>query len=412
MPFELDDNNYESGVNIKVVGVGGGGNNALNRMINSNVRGVEFIAINTDTQALMKSNAPIQIAIGERCAKGKGAGSNPDLGAMAAEESSDQIKEALEGADMVFIAAGMGGGTGTGAAPVVARLAQEMGILTVGIVTKPFLFEKKKRMDQAEQGIENLKQYVDSLIIIPNERLKEIEEKITFINAFQIADDVLSHGVQNIAELINIPEYINLDFADVTTIMKDAGYAHMGMGEASGKGMAEEAARSAITSPLLETSISGAKGVLISITASPDIALDEIDTVTTLITDEAAEDATVIFGAAFDPSMEDTMKVTIIATGFENKNEGDSAFNKKAESALRPVAYGKKTSVTAKPEMKVVDTQKPQAKPQQAKPVREVVEEEDKKDDEDSPISEDDFNEIIKMLNMGKKNGGENPRRY
>ncbi len=411
MPFELDDNNYESGVNIKVVGVGGGGNNALNRMINSNVRGVEFIAINTDTQALMKSNAPIQIAIGERCAKGKGAGSNPDLGAMAAEESSDQIKEALEGADMVFIAAGMGGGTGTGAAPVVARIAQEMGILTVGIVTKPFLFEKKKRMDQAEAGIENLKQYVDSLIIIPNERLKEVEEKITFLNAFQIADDVLSHGVQSIAELINVPEYINLDFADVTTIMKDAGYAHMGMGEASGKGMAEEAARSAISSPLLETTISGAKGVLISITVSPDIALDEIDAVSTIITDEAAEDATVIFGAAFDPSLEDTIKVTIIATGFENKNEVDAAFNKKAESALRPVAYGKKTSSTAKPEMKVVEQQKQQAKPQ-PKRVQEVVEEEDKKDDEESPISEDDFNEIIKMLNMGKKNGGENPRRY
>lgn len=411
MPFELDDNNYESGVNIKVVGVGGGGNNALNRMINTNVRGVEFIAINTDTQALMKSSATRQIAIGERCAKGKGAGSNPELGAMAAEESSDQIKEALEGADMVFIAAGMGGGTGTGAAPVVARIAQEMGILTVGIVTKPFHFEKKKRMDQAEAGIENLKQYVDSLIIIPNERLKEVEEKVTLLNAFQIADDVLSHGVQSIAELINVPEYINLDFADVTTIMKDAGYAHMGMGQASGKGMAEEAARSAISSPLLETTISGAKGVLISVTVSPDIALDEIDTVSTLISDEAAEDATVIFGAAFDPSLEDTIKVTIIATGFENKNEVDAAFNKKAESALRPVAYGKKTPAAAKPEMKVVDQQ---PRPQQQKPrVQQVVEEEeeDRKED-DSPISEDDFNEIIKMLNMGKNNGGSNPRRY
>ena len=398
MPFELEDNNYESGVNIKVVGVGGGGNNALNRMINTNVRGVEFIAINTDTQALMRSSAPIQIPIGERCAKGKGAGSNPDLGAMAAEESSDQIKEALEGADMVFIAAGMGGGTGTGAAPVVARIAQEMGILTVGIVTKPFHFEKKKRMEQAEAGIENLKQYVDSLIIIPNERLKEVEEKVTLLNAFQIADDVLSHGVQSIAELINVPEYINLDFADVTTIMKDAGYAHMGMGQASGKGMAEEAARSAISSPLLETTISGAKGVLISVTVSPDIALDEIDTVSTLISDEAAEDATVIFGAAFDPELEDTIKVTIIATGFENKNEVDAAFNKKAESALRPAAYGKKTPAAAKPEMKVVEQQKPVAAPK--KPVQPVVEEEEK--EEDSPISEDDFNEIIKMLNMNK----------
>ncbi len=397
MPFELEDTNYESGVNIKVVGVGGGGNNALNRMVNTGVRGVEFIAINTDTQALMKSSAARQIAIGERCAKGKGAGSNPELGAAAAEESSEEIKQALEGADMVFIAAGMGGGTGTGAAPVVARLAQEMGILTVGIVTKPFNFERKKRMDQAEAGIENLKQYVDSLIIIPNERLKELEEKITLMNAFQFADDVLSHGVQSITELINVPEYINLDFADVTAIMKDAGYAHMGMGEGSGKGMAEEAARSAIHSPLLETTISGAKGVLISVTVSPDIALDEIETASSLISDEAAEDATVIWGAAFDPTLEDTMKITIIATGFENKNEVDSAFNKKAESALRPVAYGKKTPAAVKPEVKVVEQQKPVQK----KPVEPVVEEEEDEKD-DSPISEDDFNEIIKMLNMNK----------
>ncbi|MBQ2277156.1 MAG: cell division protein FtsZ [Clostridia bacterium] len=397
MPFELEDTNYESGVNIKVVGVGGGGNNALNRMVNTGVRGVEFIAINTDTQALMKSSAARQIAIGERCAKGKGAGSNPELGAAAAEESSEEIKQALEGADMVFIAAGMGGGTGTGAAPVVARLAQEMGILTVGIVTKPFNFERKKRMDQAEAGIENLKQYVDSLIIIPNERLKELEEKITLMNAFQFADDVLCHGVQSITELINVPEYINLDFADVTAIMKDAGYAHMGMGEGSGKGMAEDAARSAIHSPLLETTISGAKGVLISVTVSPDIALEEIEAASSLISDEAAEDATVIWGAAFDPSLEDTMRITIIATGFENKNEVDAAFNKKAESAIRPLAYGKKTPAAAKPEVKVVEQPKPAVK----KPVQPVVEEEEEKDD-DAPISEDDFNEIIKMLNMNK----------
>ncbi len=398
MPFELEDNNYESGVNIKVVGVGGGGNNALNRMVNTNVRGVDFIAINTDTQALLKSSAPTKIAIGERCAKGKGAGSNPELGAAAAEESSEEIKQALDGADMVFIAAGMGGGTGTGAAPVVARLAQEMGILTVGIVTKPFVFERKKRMDQAEAGIENLKQYVDSLIIIPNERLKAVEEKITFMNAFQIADDVLSHGVQSITELINVPEYINLDFADVTAIMKDAGYAHMGMGEGTGKGMAEEAARSAIHSPLLETTIAGAKGVLISVTVSPDIPLEEIEAASALITDEAAEDATVIWGAAFDPSLEDTMKVTIIATGFENKNEVDAAFNKKAESGLRPVAYGKKSPAAAKPETKVVE----QPKPVQKKPVQPVEPEPEDDKDDDSAISEDDFNEIIKMLNMNK----------
>ncbi|MGN1347072.1 MAG: cell division protein FtsZ [Eubacteriales bacterium] len=405
MPFELDDNNYESGVNIKVIGVGGGGNNALNRMITTNVRGVEFIAINTDTQALMKSSAARQIAIGEKTARGKGAGSNPEIGAAAAEESSDEIKKALEGADMVFIAAGMGGGTGTGAAPVVARLAHEMEILTVGIVTKPFKFENKKRMDQAEAGIENLKQYVDSLIIIPNERLKEVEEKITLMNAFKIADDVLCHGVQSITELINVPEYINLDFADVTTIMKDAGYAHMGVGEASGKDMAEYAARNAISSPLLETTITGAKGILISITASPDISMDDIDKASTIISDEAAEGANVIWGAAFDESLEDTMKITIIATGFENKSEVDSTFNKKAEAARRPVASGKTVS-GVKTQNRVVE-QKPQPQPQ-----TQPAADEEKKDD-DSPISEDDFNEIIKMLNMGKnQNGGQNPRRY
>lgn len=397
MPFELDDTNYESDVNIKVVGVGGGGNNAVNQMINTNVRGVEFIAINTDTQALSTCGADKTIAIGERCAKGKGAGSNPELGAMAAEESSEDIKAALEGADMVFIAAGMGGGTGTGAAPVVARLAQEMGILTVGIVTKPFAFERKKRMDQAEAGIENLKQYVDSLIIIPNDRLRDVEEKITLFNAFKIADDVLSHGVQSIAELINVHEYINLDFADVTTIMKNAGYAHMGMGVGSGKGMAEEAARAAIHSPLLETTISGAKGVLISVTVSPDIALDEINAASELISNEAAEDASVIWGAAFDPTLEDTMKITIIATGFENRNEVDAAFNKKAESTLRPVAYGKKTPTAAKPDMRVVEQNRPAPK----KAEEPVAEEESKKDD-DSPISDEDFEEIIKMLNMNK----------
>lgn len=396
MPFELDDTNYKSDVNIKVVGVGGGGNNAVNQMINTNVRGVEFIAINTDTQALSTCGADKTIAIGERCAKGKGAGSNPELGAMAAEESSEDIKSALEGADMVFIAAGMGGGTGTGAAPVVARLAQEMGILTVGIVTKPFAFERKKRMDQAEAGIENLKQYVDSLIIIPNDRLRDVEEKITLFNAFKIADDVLSHGVQSIAELINVHEYINLDFADVTTIMKNAGYAHMGMGVGSGKGMAEEAARAAIHSPLLETTISGAKGVLISVTVSPDIALDEINAASELISNEAAEEATVIWGAAFDQTLEDTMKITIIATGFENRNEVDAAFNKKAESTLRPIAYGKKTPTAAKPDMKVVEQNRPASKK-----VEEPVAEESKKDD-DSPISDEDFEEIIKMLNMNK----------
>ncbi len=321
MAFELDEN-FESGVNIKVIGVGGGGNNAVNRMISSNVRGVDFIAINTDKQALNRSAATSKISIGEKITKGHGAGSNPAVGEKSAEESIEEIKEALAGADMVFITTGMGGGTGTGAAPVVAKVAKEMGMLTIGIVTKPFAFEGKKRFTQAEAGIAALSQFVDSLVIIPNERLKQVSDKpITMINAFEIADDVLSHGVQSISELINVPGYINLDFADVTSVMQDAGFAHMGVGYATGKEKAECAAKAAISSPLLETSISGAKGILGNITASPDISMEEIDIACTMIANEAHEDATVIWGVAFDPEMEDAMKVTIIATGFENKHE-------------------------------------------------------------------------------------------
>ena len=394
--FELDDNNYESGVNIKVIGVGGGGNNAVNRMTNS-VKGVEFITINTDMQALVKSSATTKIPIGEKITKGHGAGSNPEVGAKAAEESEEAITAALRGADMVFVTTGMGGGTGTGAAPVVARIAKSMGILTVGIVTKPFAFEGKKRMEQAEAGIEKLKEYVDSLIIIPNERLKEVGEKITLMNAFQVADDVLRHGVQSISELINIPEYINLDFADVTSIMQDAGYAHMGVGEASGKDKATEAAKAAITSPLLETTITGAMGILISITASPDIQLEDIEIASSLISSEASEDATVIWGAAFDETLEDTMKVTIIATGFINKNDA-GGFVKK--DTIKPIASGK-----IKAGVKETNVTKAG---QQIEENKEVVE-------EDAPISDDDFNEILKMLNMGKNQGGNTngfPRRY
>ena len=320
MPFEFD-NDIQSKVNIKVIRVGGGGNNAINRMITTNVRGVDFISINTDNQSLLQSSATVKVPIGEKITKGHGAGANPEVGARAAEENLEEIKSAIQGADMVFVTAGMGGGTGTGAAPVVARIAQEMGILTVGIVTKPFAFEGKKRMAQAEKGIACLSQYVDSLIIIPNEKLKEIGEKITLMNAFQVADDVLRHGVQSISELISVPQYLNLDFADVTTIMKDAGYAHMGIGEGAGKDKAETAAKNAISSPLLETTISGAMGILVSITASPDIELADIDTASSLIADQASEDATVIWGVAFDPELEDKMKITIIATGFDNKAE-------------------------------------------------------------------------------------------
>lgn len=316
-PFELD-NDFESGVDIRVIGVGGGGNNAVNRMINSNIKGVHFIAINTDRQALAKSGASNTICIGENTTGGKGAGANPSVGEKAALESADTIKAAIDGADMVFIATGMGGGTGTGAAPVVAKIAKEMGILTVGIVTKPFKFEGARRMSQADNGIKELSKYVDSLVVIPNERLKEIsKQKITLMNAFAMADDVLKHGVKSISDLINEAGFVNLDFADVSAIMKDAGLAHMGVGEAKGENKAIEAAKMAIASPLLETSIKGAHGILLNITVSPGVELDEVDAASTMIAEEAAYDANIIWGAGFDETLEDTIKVTIIATGFD-----------------------------------------------------------------------------------------------
>ena len=308
---------YDSGVKIKVIGVGGGGNNAVNRMISTNIRGVEFIAMNTDNQALNTSCAAKKLVIGDKITKGLGAGSNPEVGKRSAEESIDAVKEALNGADMVFITAGMGGGTGTGAAPVIAKAAHEMGILTVGIVTKPFAFEGIKRYRQAEAGIAELSKYVDSLIVIPNERLKQVEDThITLANAFEIADDVLRRGVQSVSELINVPGFINLDFADVTTIMKNAGYAHMGVGAAKGADKAQLASMAAISSPLLETSIAGATGVLVCITASEDIQLDEVNLASQMIYEEAHPDATIIWGATLDPTLEDEMRVTIIATGF------------------------------------------------------------------------------------------------
>ena len=308
---------FDSGVDIKVIGVGGGGNNAVNRMISTNIRGVEFIAMNTDKQALNTSCAAKKLVIGDKITKGLGAGSNPEVGKRAAEESIDAIKEILDGADMVFITAGMGGGTGTGAAPVIAKAAHDMGILTVGIVTKPFSFEGVRRYRQAEAGIAELSKYVDSLIVIPNERLNQVEDThITLANAFEIADDVLRRGVQSVSELINVPGFINLDFADVTTIMKNAGYAHMGVGAAKGQDKAQLASMAAISSPLLETSITGAMGVLVCITASQDIQLDEVNLASQLIYDEAHPDATIIWGATLDPTLEDEMRVTIIATGF------------------------------------------------------------------------------------------------
>ena len=304
MAFEFE--NYDSGVVIKVVGVGGGGNNAVNRMIKENVKGVEFICINTDRQALAFSSAENKISIGDKLTKGRGAGANPEIGQKAAEESKEEISNMLRGADMVFITTGMGGGTGTGAAPVVAKLARDMGILTVGIATKPFAFEGKRRMDQAVEGIEEFSQYVDSLVVIPNERLKLVSDaRITLANAFSEADEILRRGVQSISDLINVPGFINIDFADVTSVLANSGVAYMGMGKANGKDKAQEAASMAITSPLIETSIKGAKGVIISISASTDVGLEDVDIASTMIAKECNSDASVIWGVAFDPELED-----------------------------------------------------------------------------------------------------------
>ena len=312
-------------VKIKVVGVGGGGGNAINRMVDAGVRGVEFVAVNTDQAALYLSKANQKIQIGEKSAGGMGAGANPERGRNAAEESKDEITAAIRDADMIFITAGMGGGTGTGAAPVVAQIARELGILTVGIVTKPFAFEGKKRMEQAEIGIAALREQVDSLVVIPNERLKFVsEQKITFKNAFEIADDVLRQGVQSISELINVTALVNLDFADVTTIMKDAGYAHMGVGVAEGRDKAEQAAKIAINSPLIETSMDNAQGVIISITASNDIGLEEVEQASSIISEMANPDATIIWGAQLDDTLEDTIRVTVVATGLGDSKKKES----------------------------------------------------------------------------------------
>ena len=316
MGFEIAAD-FESVVQIKVIGVGGGGGNAVNRMIKSEIKGVEFIAINTDKHVLLQSQATHKIQIGEKVTKGQGAGARPEIGQKAAEENLEEITNALKGADMVFITAGMGGGTGTGAAPIIANLAKEMGILTVGIVTKPFAFEGKKRMEQAEEGIRELAKNVDSLVVIPNERLKFFStEKITLVNAFDVADDVLRQGVKSISELIKTVGFINLDFADVSAIMRDAGHAHMGVGRASGKDKAEVAANAAVSSPLLETTIDGAHGVIINFTSSPDIQLDEVEQAAKIISDAAHPEANVIFGVAFDDTLQDEIIVTVIATGF------------------------------------------------------------------------------------------------
>lgn len=344
MAFEIS-NEYEDATQIKVIGIGGGGGNAVNRMVRSGIQGVEFIAINTDKQVLVYSQATHKIQIGEKVTGGRGAGARPDIGAKAAEESRDAIIDALNGANMVFVTAGMGGGTGTGAAPAIAQIAKERGVLTIGIVTKPFAFEGRLRMQQAETGIAELAQHVDSLVVIPNERLKLVsDQKITFLNAFDIADDVLRQGVKSISELIKVPGLINLDFADVTAVMKDAGHAHMGVGKASGKEKAEVAANAAISSPLLETTIQGAKGVIISITSSPDITLDDVDVAAKIISDAADKDANIIFGVALDEKLDDEMVVTVIATGFGTDVNGlakkPTIEAEISSTSQEPAAYG------------------------------------------------------------------------
>jgi cell division protein FtsZ len=373
MAFGLDTG-VENVVRIKVIGVGGGGNNVVNRMVRSGTRGVDFVAVNTDKQALNVSSATYKIQIGEKLTHGQGAGSDPEVGRKSAEESRAQISKALEDTDMVFITAGMGGGTGTGGAPIVAEIAREQGILTVGVVTKPFGFEGRRRMQQAEKGIEELQGKVDSLVIIPNERLKHAtDQKITFANAFEIADDVLRQAVQSISDLIRDTGFINLDFADVTAIMKNAGMAHMGVGRAAGKGKAEEAARMAISSPLLETSIHGARGVLINVTGSMDIGLEEVEQAASLVQDAVHPDALTIFGATFDESMDDEIRVTVIATGF---------------------ADGKSAAAAAPAEEKKAAESKPGIEPINYEEDKAAAEAEKKAEEEDDP-----FADIFKIFN-------------
>lgn len=337
----MSDFNYEEAlepdVNIKVIGVGGGGGNAVNCMVESGVNNIEYIAVNTDAKALNKSKATTRIPIGTKLTKGRGAGNKPEVGQKSAEENRDEIETHLKGADMVFITAGMGGGTGTGAAPVVAKIAKEMDILTVAVVTKPFLFEREQKMAQAERGIEELRKYVDSLIVIPNERLLVgLDKPLTMMQSFALSDDILKTGVKSISDLIVEEGYINLDFADVSTIMKNAGLAHMAIGHGSGKDKAKEAANSVISSPLLETSIAGAKRLLINITMSEDILSSDVDAATKLITDQAASDVEFIFGTAFKEDMQDEMTITVIAAGYDiDDNSSDDSIASADDSVIQ-----------------------------------------------------------------------------
>ncbi len=384
MAFMLDEESEENITNIKVIGVGGGGGNAVNRMMANGLQGVEFVAMNTDAQVLSKNQATMKVQLGAKLTKGRGAGADPEIGQRAAEESKDEIANALKGAQMVFITAGMGGGTGTGAAPVVAEVAHDLGILTVGIVTKPFAFEGKRKMSLAEQGVSNLMMHVDSLIVIPNERLKLVsQEKITLMNAFEAADNVLRQGVESISALINVPAFINLDFADVRSIMKDAGYAHMGVGEAKGAGKAENAAKAAISSPLLETSISGAHGVIINITSSPDIGLEDVEVAAGLITQNAHPDANIIWGTAFDENLSDEMHITVVATGFDTKPT--------ATVSLRPAAASSTIGDVKTPEP-VFHALSDRAAPEKAAEPAAA-------DNSEDAVGTDYFDDIMQLLN-------------
>ena len=365
------DVEMEQFAQIKVIGVGGGGNNAINRMVEGGLKGVEFLAVNTDKQALFLSKANMKIQIGDKLTKGLGAGSDPDIGQKAAEENRDEIAEALKGSDMVFVTAGMGGGTGTGAAPVVAAVAKELGILTVGVVTKPFTFEGRKRMVQAEKGIAQLKENVDTLIIIPNDRLLQVIQKNTsMVEAFKMADDILRQGVQGISDLIAVPGLVNLDFADVKTIMLNTGIAHMGTGRATGENRAEEAAKQAVHSPLLETSIEGARGVLLNITGGSDLGLLEVNAAAELVQKSADPEANIIFGAVIDESLNDELLITVIATGFDRglgsiniptakKPEFSSFFGPKQTSTMSSLNNGGNNNQIAQPTSNPQTTSKP-----------------------------------------------------
>ncbi len=389
MAMELD-NEYASTVQIKVIGVGGGGGNAVNRMIVSEVLGAEFIAINTDKQILLHSKATHKIQIGERTTRGQGAGGKPEVGEKAAEESRDMIADVLKGTEMVFITAGMGGGTGTGASPIIAQIAKEMGILTVGVVTKPFKFEGNKRMAQAQAGIDRLAESVDSLIVIPNEHLRAMEERrLSVSDAFALADEVLLQGVKNISELIKMAGFINLDFADVESIMKDAGYAHMGVGRASGKDKAIIAANAATKSALLETSIDGARGVIISYTASEDIDLEEIQSAADIITAQVHPDANITFGLTYDSSLVDEIIIAVVATGFDNTGSIKTTQSKTTDRSFESAPLPDATQIFGAPQ-----TQEPPA----VEPAERV-----QPDGQEKGMDDDEFYVILNDIIKRKK---------